>query len=111
MPPALQPWSSRDATREVWLGFIRLHVLYHAGQGPVYGMWLIDELARHGYRMSAGTLYPVLHSLASRGLMRRSERLHNGKIRKYYSLTGKGRRALVQMQRQLAELVAEVLPR
>ena len=99
-----------DATREVLLGFIRIHILYHAARRPVYGLWLIEELAGHGYRMSAGTLYPILHSLAARGLLVRKDKLFEGKIRKYYSVTPKGRRALVRMQRKLAELTREVLP-
>ena len=103
-------WGSEDTTREVLLGFIRLHILFHAARGPVYGLWLIEELAEHGYKISAGTLYPILHSLASRGLLRRREKLWNGKIRKYYAVTPKGTKALAEMQRKLSELVEEVLP-
>lgn len=102
---------SGDTTREVLLGFIRVHILHHAAERPVYGLWLIEELERHGYKMSAGTLYPILHSLESRGLLSRSSKLFQGKIRKYYAITTKGRQALRQMQRKLRELTAEVLPR
>ncbi|MEE8392587.1 MAG: helix-turn-helix transcriptional regulator, partial [Anaerolineae bacterium] len=49
--------------RELFLGFIKIHILHHAGQEPVYGLWLIEELAHHGYTVSPGTLYPTLHSL------------------------------------------------
>lgn len=98
-----------DTTREVVLGFIRVHILFHARQQPVYGLWLIEELGKHGYKMSAGTLYPILHNLASRGLLAKSEKLANGKIRKYYSITPKGKRALAEMRKKLAELVSEVL--
>ena len=109
--PSIRPdWSSEDATREVLLGFIRLHILFHAAQGPVYGLWLIEELAEHGYKISAGTLYPILHSLASRGLLHRREKLWKGKIRKYYAITPKGRKALAEMQGKLSELAEEVLP-
>ncbi|TMH07078.1 MAG: hypothetical protein E6H67_04615 [Betaproteobacteria bacterium] len=38
--------------------------------GAVFGLWLIEELQRHGYRIDAGTLYPILHSLERRGLLR-----------------------------------------
>jgi PadR family transcriptional regulator len=101
---------SGDTTREVLLGFIRMHILHHAAEEPVYGLWLIEELQRHGYKMSAGTLYPILHSLESRALLTRSSRLFEGKIRKYYAITPKGRKALQQMRRKLKELTAEVLP-
>jgi len=102
-------WGPADTAREIALGFIRIHVLHHASEGPVYGIWLLEELARHGYRMSPGTLYPILHNLASRGLLRRSERLLNGKIRKYYAITAGGRNTLAQMRRKLSELAGEVL--
>ncbi|HYM13360.1 MAG TPA: PadR family transcriptional regulator [Bryobacterales bacterium] len=108
---APQSWSPEDATREVLLGFIRIHVLHHAAERPVYGLWLIEELRRHGYKLSAGTLYPILHGLESRGLLRCSPKLFEGKIRKYYAITPDGRRALAQMRRRLAELAGEVLPR
>ena len=107
MPGVTQP---RDTTREVLLGFIRIHILHHAAHRPVYGLWLIEELAEHGYKMSAGTLYPILHTLAARGLLSSREGLANGKIRKYYSITQRGRKALTQMRRKLRELVSEVLP-
>ncbi len=106
MPGVAQP---DDTTREVFLGFIRVHILHHAAQRPVYGLWLIEELAEHGYKMSPGTLYPILHTLAARGLLTSRERLAGGKIRKYYSTTRPGRKALTQMRRKLRELVSEVL--
>jgi len=98
-------------TREVLLGFVRVHILYHAARGSVYGLWLMEELAEHGYKLSAGTLYPILHSLESRGLLRRSDVLQDGKIRKYYAITGAGRRALVRIEQRLGELVGEVIGR
>jgi len=110
MTRAAQPGPGDETSREVLLGFIRVHILHHASQHPVYGLWLIEELAEHGYRLSAGTLYPILHTLAARGLLRSRQRTANGRIRKYYSLTSRGRRALAQMRRRLGDLVAEVLP-
>jgi DNA-binding PadR family transcriptional regulator len=53
--------------REFFLGFIKIHILHHAGEEPVYGLALIAELQRHGYVLSPGTLYPVLHQLEEAG--------------------------------------------
>jgi DNA-binding PadR family transcriptional regulator len=50
--------------RDFFLGFIRIHVLHHAAEAPVYGLWLIEELGHHGYALSPGTLYPILRDLA-----------------------------------------------
>ena len=49
--------------RDLFLGFVKVHILHHAAREPVYGLWLIEELAHHGYELSPGTLYPTLHSL------------------------------------------------
>jgi DNA-binding PadR family transcriptional regulator len=89
-------------------GFIEIHVLHHAAEDSVYGLWLIEELGEHGYKVSPGTLYPLLHSMESSGLLKSRETLFNGKIRKYYSITPAGRRHLQKAKRQIGELVQEV---
>jgi PadR family transcriptional regulator PadR len=88
--------------------FIKLHVLHHASDQAVYGLWLIEELDEHGYRVSPGTLYPLLHSLEKSGTLKSYNKVFGGKIRKYYSITPKGRRLLLKTKRQLAELVDEI---
>ena len=77
--------------RAFFLGFVKIHILHHAAREPVYGLALIEELARHGYTLSAGTLYPVLHTLERDGYLQRQDRLVGGKIRKYYLATAAGR--------------------
>ena len=47
--------------RDLYSGLMRLHILHHAVEGPVFGLGMAEELARHGYRISPGTLYPLLH--------------------------------------------------
>ena len=96
--------------RELFLGFIRVHILFHAAEAPVYGTALMEELARHGYHVGPGTLYPILHALQSQGYLRREEQVVNGRVRKYYRATPAGRRTLTRAQAQLRELVEEVLP-
>jgi DNA-binding PadR family transcriptional regulator len=96
--------------RELFLGFIRVHILFHAAEAPVYGMALMEELARHGYQVGPGTLYPILHALQSQGYLRREDHVVNGRVRKYYRATPAGRRTLTRAQAQLRELVEEVLP-
>jgi DNA-binding PadR family transcriptional regulator len=88
--------------------FIEFHILHHASEEAIYGLWLIEELAEHGYKISPGTLYPLLHSMESSGLIKSRDVLHNGKIRKYYSITPKGKRHLQKAKQQVGELVREV---
>ena len=96
-------------TRDVFLAFIRVHLLHHAAEGRIFGLEMMEELRHHGYEISPGTLYPVLHGLKHAGYLRLSKEVEGGKLRKYYSATAKGKRALVQMRLKIQELVREVL--
>ena len=96
-------------TRHFFTGFIRLHVLYHAAKDPVYGAEIAEELIRHGYRVSQGTLYPTLHLLEDLGFLSSQYRVVYGRRRKYYKATAAGRRALTTARKRLLELVAEVV--
>lgn len=96
-------------TRHFFNGFIRLHILYHAAKEPVYGAEITEELVRHGYRLSQGTLYPTLHLLEELGYLRSRARLVDGRRRKYYRATPAGRRVLTEARLRLVELVAEVI--
>jgi DNA-binding PadR family transcriptional regulator len=95
--------------RSFLLGFIQIHVLHHAAHGPVYGSALMEELERHGYDMSPGTLYPLLHDLAAHGYLQQETRVVGGRQRKYYLLTETGRAALEEIRPKIRELVDEVL--
>jgi DNA-binding PadR family transcriptional regulator len=95
--------------RDIFLAFVRVHLLHHAAEGPIYGLEMIAELARHGYDLSPGTLYPVLHSLQAAGLLTSEPRAVNGKVRKYYQITDAGRQALAELRPKLREMVDEVL--
>jgi len=100
---------SERLTRDFFLGFIKVHVLHHAAEEPVYGLAMIEELQRHGYAVSPGTLYPVLHSLEKAGYLAREDRNVEGKVRKYYSITEAGQAALSEARDRIRELVDEVL--
>jgi PadR family transcriptional regulator PadR len=95
---------------EFFRGFVRIHILYHAEKGPIYGLEMAGELGRHGYTsISPGTLYPTLHGLERAGYLQAEERLIEGRWRKYYTITPAGRQALAQIRAKLGELADEVL--
>src|SRR5579871_6848653 len=98
-----------DIFRDFFLGFVRVHLLHHASEGPIYGLEMQQELARHGYELSSGTLYPILHDLEKAGLLASEQEQVQGKIRKYYRITDEGRNALVLLRPKVRELVNEVL--
>ncbi|MDE0168285.1 MAG: PadR family transcriptional regulator [bacterium] len=95
--------------RDILLGFVRVHVLHCASRGPVYGVALNEELAVHGYNLSPGTLYPLLHGLEDIGFLERTPEVVGGKVRKYYSLTDRGHQALEDLRYKIRELVSDVL--
>jgi DNA-binding PadR family transcriptional regulator len=96
-------------TKMFWGGFVRMHVLYHATRGPIFGLEMMDELGRHGYDVGAGTLYPLLHQLEAAGYLSSHPEVVAGKQRKYYRATPEGAIALEAAKVKLRELVAEVL--
>ena len=100
--------SDNKMLRDFFLGFVKVHVLHHASQGPVYGVWFMEELARHGYQLSPGTLYPLLHNLEAAGYLKRDARVVDGKVRKYYEITPLGRKALSEARAKIQELIDEI---
>jgi PadR family transcriptional regulator, regulatory protein PadR len=96
-------------TRHFFNGFIRLHLLFHAAKEPVYGAEITEELVRHGYRISQGTLYPTLHLLEELGYLRSRVEYVGGRRRKYYRATAGGKKVLAKAREKLLELVAEVI--
>jgi PadR family transcriptional regulator PadR len=93
---------------ELYGGLVRLHILYHASKGPVFGLGIIEELRRHGYELSAGTLYPMLHSMEEKGYLRSTSRVVDGKSRRNYTITTRGRRALSAAKEKVSELFGEL---
>jgi DNA-binding PadR family transcriptional regulator len=98
-----------DLFRDIFLAFVRVHLLHHAAEAPIYGLEMIEELARHGYEIGPGTLYPIFHGLERAGYLTSVPERVNGKVRKYYQITDAGREALARLQPKIRELVHEVL--
>lgn len=94
--------------REFFSGFIRIHILYHAAREDIYGQEFSEELKRHGYEISYGTLYPIFHRLEEQGFLTSRRENVSGKIRKYYSITEEGRSVLEEAKYKARELVDEL---
>src|SRR3972149_4630500 len=94
--------------RDFFLGVIKIHILYHANKKDVYGLWLIEELGHHGYDVSPGTLYPILHKLEREKLLKSYSAVVEGKVRKYYKTTPNGVKAMDQVREKIVELINEV---
>ena len=89
-------------------GFLQFHILYHAKAEPFYGTWMIAELKEHGYEVSPGTIYPVLHGMEESGLLSRSNQINDGKIRKYYDITELGMTVLYSVKDKIKEFIDEM---
>jgi DNA-binding PadR family transcriptional regulator len=95
--------------RDVFLAFMRVHLLHHAAADRIYGLEMIEELRRHGYDIGPGTLYPMLHGMEGDGSLKSAQEVAGGKVRKYYRITPVGRKMLAQLREKLRELGSEVL--
>lgn len=94
--------------QDLLVGFVRMHILHHAAEGDVYGQWMIDELAHHGYKLSAGTLYPMLHGMEEKGYLKSYVKRSGKTYRRFYRATPRGRKALAVVRARLDELFNEV---
>lgn len=94
--------------KDLYGGLIRLHVLHHASQRPVFGLWIIEELREHGYRLSPGTVYPMLHAMETKGYLRSTETRDGGHSRRLYRATAVGRAALADAKKKVQELFGEL---
>lgn len=95
--------------KDLYSGLIRLHVLHHAVEEPIFGLGMMEELSRHGYRISPGTLYPLLHGLEKKGYLRSSEQANGKTRRKIYRATPTGRKALTAAKKKVRELFHELM--
>jgi DNA-binding PadR family transcriptional regulator len=93
---------------DFYSGLIRLHILHHAANESIFGTAVMEELARHGYKLSPGTLYPVLHGLERRGYLRSRLERSGRSARRIYRATPAGRRALRQAKEKVRELFGEL---
>lgn len=97
------------ADQDPYSGLIRLHVLHHAAKGDVFGLGMIRELRRHGYRVGPGTLYPMLHRMERRRHLRSRQQVVEGKVRRVYAITARGREELRRATEKVRELYEEMV--
>jgi DNA-binding PadR family transcriptional regulator len=98
--------------REILLSSWKVHILHHAEERPIDGQWLLDELRRHGFQVSPGTLYPLLARMEQDGLLEvmTPDNPHpSPKARREYALTARGTRMVARLRRQVEELHHEVV--
>lgn len=95
--------------QDLYGGLIRLHILHHASKEPVFGLWFIEELGKHGHKLSPGTLYPLLHGLERKGYLRSTNERSGKSSRRMYQATPLGQKALAAARQKVSELFGELL--
>lgn len=95
--------------RDLYSGLMRLYILQHTVEDAVFGLGMIEELADRGYRISAGTLYPILHGLEKKGYLSSEQRRQGKSLRTLYRATPLGRRALAAAKGRIRELFRDVI--
>jgi DNA-binding PadR family transcriptional regulator len=92
----------------------RFHILVALAAGERHGYSIMQEVAeRTGgkVRLSPSTLYSAIKRLLEEGLIEeleaRPDPKHDDERRRYYRLTGAGRRAAIEEARQLEKLLAD----
>jgi PadR family transcriptional regulator PadR len=95
--------------RDLYSGMMRVHVLHHANERPVFGLGMVEELARHGYRISPGTLYPLLHGLEKKGYLSSMQRRNGKSLRTIYRATPLGRKALAAASAKVRDLIGDLM--
>jgi PadR family transcriptional regulator PadR len=110
--PASKTMRNTPVDREILRSLWKVHILFHAAEGPIVGHWMMEELREHGYRVSPGTLYPLLTRMEKLGWLRRVNpgRRSAAKDARPYRATTSGRRALAEVQERLRELIGELRP-
>jgi len=78
-------------------GSMTMLVLKLLSEKDMYGYEMIDTLRKKSqnvFELKAGTLYPLLHGLEEKGMLKVYEQEYLGKTRKYYSITKEGKKLL-----------------
>ena len=94
--------------REFQRGFVKLYALWRASKGEVYGVQIIEEMRVLGFKVSPGTLYPVLHTLLEEKDVTVADHVVNGKVRKLYRATPKGRDEAEEVIEKLQKLLRKL---
>ena len=93
----------------LYAGLMRLHILHHAAEQVVCGVWVMEELGRHGYEISPGTLYPMLHGLERKGYLQSSKERVGKTMRRLYLITSEGKSALIEAKEKVRDLYGELI--
>ena len=89
-------------------GFVKLYTLWRASRSEVCGVEIMAEMRELGFTLSPGTLYPTLHALLEERDVKMTSRVVDGRVRKFYKATAKGRKEVEEVIERLSVLMRKV---
>jgi PadR family transcriptional regulator len=97
--------NNAEGHQDLYSNLIHLYVLHHACLQPTFGLQIIEEVAQLGYKLSPGTMYPLLDALERKGLLRSRAVRTGGTARRIYRATAAGRKAYATAKEQVARFL------
>ncbi len=85
-------------------GFLEVCVLAAIKDSASYGYRIIKDIAPYT-QISESTLYPILRRLEASELLTVYSEEHNGRLRKYYQITKKGKERLLSFREEWQEIM------
>ncbi len=85
-------------------GLLEVCVLASIKNADSYGYQIIKDIAPFA-QISESTLYPILRRLEASEMLTVYTEEHNGRLRKYYHITEKGKDRLVSFREEWAEIL------
>ncbi|MBQ9778852.1 MAG: PadR family transcriptional regulator [Clostridia bacterium] len=86
-------------------GLLDVCVLAAIQGGESYGYQIIKDIKPY-LEISESTLYPILRRLEENRMLSVRSAEHNGRLRKYYSITGLGKERLADFVEEWKEIMA-----
>ena len=97
--------SSPKPAHDVSSNLVHFYVLHRACYKPTFGLQIIEELGRLGYKVSPGTVYPLLEGLEERGILRSRQVRRGRTARKLYRATAAGRDVYTNAKEHIDKLL------
>ena len=85
-------------------GLLDVCVLAAIRDGESYGYQIIKEMKPY-LEMSESTLYTILKRLEGAGMLTVRTAEHDGRLRKYYNITDRGRARLAEFREEWKEIM------
>jgi DNA-binding PadR family transcriptional regulator len=95
---------------EILSDFSQFYIMLLLSEGPIHGYGMMRAYkVRTGNSLSAGTLYPFLQHLESRGLVRKNDESTGKRPKIVYSLTRKGKGFTGRLFKRFSAITASAL--